>query len=122
MRILGIVLASMLVCGCSLDSDKVIADAERELADYIEVGDTLASVRSSIEAKSIEYREISVEECGEFFMFPEYKCEGGSALRLLLSENAHPWSPFYSPSLHAFLAFDQDQNLSKIIVQLEGDS
>lgn len=92
------------------------------MADYVAVGDSLASVRSSLKAEGIEYREISVDECGVFFMYPEYKCEGGPALRLMLSDNAHPWSPFYSPSLHAFLAFDQDQKLAEVIVRLEGDS
>jgi len=122
MRLVGTVVASILICGCSLDSGKVIADAERQLADHIAVGDSLASVRTSLNAEGIEYRQISVEDCGDFFMYPEYKCEGGPALHLLLSENAHPWSPFYSPSLHAFLAFDRDRNLVEVTVQLEGDS
>lgn len=122
MKTVGTFVVAALICGCSLDSGKVIANAERELADHIAVGDTLESVRRALDTEGIEYRDISVEECGSFFMYPEYKCEGGPALRLLLSENAHPWSPFYSPSLHAFLAFGRDQNLAEVVVSLEGDS
>ena len=120
MRLIGIAILTILLCGCSLDADKTVAAAQLQIADYMPIGESLPAVRIFLDAEVFEYQEISIEECGVFYMYPEYKCEGGPALRLLLSEDAHPWSPFYSPSMHAFLAFDEDQNLSEVVVRFEG--
>ena len=120
MRLIGIAVITILVCGCSLDPDKTIAAADHQITDYMPVGKSLAAVRLFLDTERFEYQEISIKECGVFYIYPEYKCEGGPALRLLLSENAHPWSPFYSPSMHAFLAFDSDEILSEVVVRFEG--
>ena len=122
MRLIGISVFTILVCGCSLDPDKTIAAANRQITDYMPVGESLPAVRLFLDTELFEYQEISIKECGVFYIYPEYKCEGGSALRLLLSEDAHPWSPFYSPSMYAFLAFDADQNLSEVVVRFEGSN
>jgi hypothetical protein len=120
MRLIGIAVFTILVCGCSLDSDKTVAAAERQITAYMPVGESLPAVRLLLDTEGFEYQEISIKECAVFYIYAEYKCEGGPSLRLLLSEDAHPWSPFYSPSMHAFLAFDADQNLSEVVVRFEG--
>ena len=118
------IIALLLVCtSCEPRGLYFVEDGEAFLAEVVEVGSSFESVKSALAANSVKSYEVSKEQCGEagdIYIYPENVCAGGPALRLTLSDNARPYNPFYSPTMHAFLAFDEQAILRSIRVTIEG--
>ena len=123
MRFLVIVVATASLLSCGAGELSTPDQGERFLAKHVPIGSSYASAKEALAAEGITFVEISPKDCGaagSIYMFSEYVCEGGPALRATLSENAKPYNPFYSPSLHAFMAFTEERFLESVVVQLEG--
>jgi len=118
-----IISLTILVAACEPRGLYETADGEAYLKNIVEIGSSFAAVSAAIIETEITFFMIDASECGSaghLWYDPKYICAGGSALRLTLSENARPYNPFYSPSMNAFLAFDDSESLHSVIVTLEG--
>ena len=123
MRLTPIILLLLVCTACEPRGLYVVEDGEAFLAEIVEVGSTFKSVKSALAENGINSYEVSKEQCGEagdIYIYPENVCAGGPALRLTLSDNARPYNPFYSPTMHAFLAFDEQGILRSVRVSIEG--
>ena len=123
LRLTPIILSLLVCAACEPRGLYVVEDGEAFLAEIVEVGSTLESVKSALAESGVESYEVGHEHCGEagdIYIYPENVCAGGPALRLTLSDNARPYNPFYSPTMHAFLAFDEQAILKSVRVSVEG--
>lgn len=120
---LTIVCTLFLVAACEPNGLYNSSDGEIYLSSIVEVGATIQETKTALSKYNIMVREIAANDCGEagdMWYDPKYVCEGGPALRLTLSENARPYNPFYSPTMNAFLPFDNQGSLVTVTVMLEG--
>ena len=118
-----IILAFLSCTACEPRGLYEIGDGEAYLAEIVEVGTTIHEVESALAENGIDHYKISAKHCdavGGFFINPEDVCAGGPALRLTLSENSRPINPFYSPTMHAFLPFDENAELVSVRVFVVG--
>ena len=123
MRLIIIIFALLICASCEPRGLYQVEDGEAYLAEIVEVGSTIDSVKSVLAENDIKYYEVSIEQCGDagdMYIYPENVCAGGPALRLTLSDNARPYHPFYSPTMNAFLAFDERAILTSVRVSVEG--
>jgi hypothetical protein len=118
-----IIFAFLSCTACEPRGLYEIGDGEAYLAAIVEVGSTIHEVESALAENDVDHYEVSAELCealGGFLINPEDVCAGGPALRLTLSENSRPMNPFYSPTMHAFLPFDENAELVSVRVFVVG--
>lgn len=115
----------ILVSACEPNGLYSVQDGERFLGGIVRLGSTKQEVEAVLALNSIEFSEIRAGDCGDVgdtWMDPRCVCAGGPALWLQISDNARPHNPFYSPTMNAFLAFnEQDSLTSMAVIILGGD-
>jgi len=119
----ALLCTSFFVVACEPNGLYESSDGETYLDSIVNVGMTFQESTSALSASGIKFRVLEASECGaagDMWIDPNFVCKGGPALRLTLSDNARPYNPFYSPTMHAFLAFDLKDSLSTVVVTVEG--
>ena len=112
-----------LLSACEPNGLYSVPAGETYLHGIVRVGSRLPEVQEALAQNNIEFSEIAPSDCGEagnMWMDPRCICGGGPALWLQLSGNARPYNPFYSPTMNAFLAFDDRGILLSTTVLLMG--
>ena len=120
---MAITLGLCLVAACEPNGLYTSSDGEAYLAGIVEVGSTVQEVEKLLADNEIEFSEIDATACGadgDIWMDPRFVCAGSPALWLSLSENARPYDPLYSPTMNAFLAFNEEGSLVSTAVLIMG--
>lgn len=122
---IAVLFALCSVAACEPNGLYTSADGKAYLEGMLEVGSTLHEIQAVLADNEIQFSEIDATECGaegDMWMDPRCVCAGGPALWLALSDNVRPYDPFYSPTMNAFLAFDEEALLvSAAVLVMGGD-
>ena len=120
MRAGGITLVAVIALACSTAPLRTVDDGVMLLEQIAPVGAEIRSVRAALRERDLAFSEFPPADCRGFIFSPVYSCKGGPALWVTLDEGIRPWSPFYDPSLQAFIAFDQSSRVAFTACALEG--
>jgi len=105
---------------CSPGAPSSILEGQELVSRMVPPGTPIAAARRALAEAGVSYSDVSVQDTNPFFMEPKFAGRGGPAIWAELNGSVRPWNPFYSPSLHAFLAFSESEVLVSSVVSLEG--
>ena len=83
MRQIAIILAILVCASCEPRGLYQVEDGEAYLAEIVEVGSPIDSVKSVLAENDVTYYEVGIDQCGEagdMYIYPENVCAGGPAL------------------------------------------
>ena len=112
-----------LVSACEPNGLYSVQDGEAFLEGIVRLGSTKQDVEVVLAKNNVGFSEIPADDCGDvgdMWMDPRCICAGSPALWLQLSDNARPGNPFYSPTMSAFIVFNEQGLLTSMAVIILG--